>query len=432
MRAEFAGRTAHPSWRARVQFADWDRPAVNGNSFGLFVCVHADDARPDVRGIDLLDGGYPVGRLARLHESREVLASLCPGDEDRAVFGHLCIDRLVLRDAGEIAVVATDAHGRRHHLGDIGFSGNRAADCVEPQDLGLAPILVTSMGRSGSTVLANALGLHPAVMSVGGYPFEYRFFSWCLHAAHVASAPANHGTSMGGDAFETRHDFELGFNPFNHRDYDRLAGHDRLREFYEGAFAGDAVRFFLLQARTALAIHAREKPAARAFVEKMGGTPLANLAANTCSNLQEIVLLREFRDMVGSMIAFDAKRGTTGFYSPRGRKEADAWLVELAFRQAHLAHRARLRGKLLVAYEDLVRDPRACMARIAPALGLGGDVAAIESMLGAFGENAYTGQHSTMAQRKGLDLEAIFSAGAIAAAEAMIEAAEPPAVPAWP
>ena len=310
------------------------------------------------------------------------------------------------------------AAGVRHALGEIRYSGNEIAT-IGKQDLGLSPILVTSLGRSGSTVLAHALGLHPEVAAVGGYPFEYRFFSYCLHAAYVLTSPAGHAHSMGGDAFENRHPFSIGFNPFNHRDYDRVLGHDALRDWYEGPHAAATARFFMGQAREALAIAARGKPGATAFVEKMGGSLLANVAHNLCAGTREIVLLRSFWDVARSMIAFDAKRGTTGFFPAANRGEADAWLRDLADQQRHLERRAQLPGMAAISYEALMGDPQATLAELAAALGLDAGTAAVAAMCEATGASNYSASHSTRAEQGRIDFEAIFSPGAIAAAREM-------------
>ncbi len=418
--------------RAGAQFADWEREAINGNSLGIFLWAGADHGKPGLQEFFLRDGAQCIGRVSPLRDTPEVLASLCPGYEGRALFGHICLNRLVLREEGSISVLATDAAGDRHHVGSIEFSGNRIEDCIpEKADLGIRPILVSSLGRSGSTVLANSLGLHPGVANLGGYPFEYRHFSYCLHATYVLTSPANHAYSMGGDAFENRNHFNIGFNPFNHRDYDHLLGDDRLRSFFEAELPRVTARFFMDQARFAIARGTAGKPGAVAFVEKMGGTHLSNLAANVCAGVREIVLVRDFWDMAASMIAFDAKRGTTGFFAATSKADADAWLVALAFQHGHLANRSRLPGILSVSYEDLVRDPKASMAGLMEALGIATDAAALAAMMPAFGENPYSALHATGAREK-IRFEATFSDDALGAVGRTLETNGRSVVPAAP
>lgn len=261
--------------------------------------------------------------------------------------------------------------------------------------------------------MANSLGQHPEVAQIGDYPFEYRFFSYCLDATYVLTSPANHDFSMGGDAFETRESFKIGFNPFNHREYDRLIGNDDLRTFYEGKFARETARFLMARASDAIALAAANKQRAVAFVEKMAGVHLANLAENLCAGVREIVLVREFWSMVLSMIAFDRKRGTASFFSG----DPDWWLLSMAFQYSFLLQRSRLDGKILVDYDELMLDPRARLTRLARELGLSAADEALEAMLVPFAaNNKYREAHSTDTLPK-QEYRLLFSDAAIEAVE---------------
>ncbi|APV50833.1 hypothetical protein BWI17_14735 [Betaproteobacteria bacterium GR16-43] len=403
-----------------VQFSDWDRAALNGNSLGLFAWVSAGGTAAVPREIVLRDGASVLARLSPLYDTAEIVAKLAPGATGRTRFAHACVNRLALREQGAIAVEVVDEAGVRALVGRLVYAGNDLRDIIPPIVLDLAPVLVTSLGRSGSTILSQALGAHPALCTVGGYPFEYRFFSYCLHAALVLTSPAGHAHSMGGDSFEDRHPSDVGFNPFNHRDYDRALGHDGLREFYEGAFARDAARFLVGQAGAAVTLAAAGKPGATGFVEKMSGFALANFAHNACAGTREIVLTRGFEDLVRSMLAFDRQRGTTNFFDADSPEAADAWLMEMAYRQAHLAGRAREAGLVHVAYEELVGDPRARLTRLAKELEIDANPAAVEAMCAPFDGSAFSEAHSTAASKADLDLEAMFSKSARERAAAFV------------
>jgi hypothetical protein len=306
-----------------------------------------------------------IGRISTFYTQDQTLEMLCPGKERNAVFSHICINRLILPCDGQIAVIVLDDSGIEHHLGLITFAGNETDDARSKISTGLRPILITSLGRSGSTVLANSLGLHPEVAQIGYYPFEYRFFSYCLQATYVLTSPANHDFSMGGDAFESREHFKIGFNPFNHRGYDRLIGDDRLRNFYENEFAQDTARFFISSAQKAILLAASKKPNAKAFVEKMAGNHLANLAESLCSEVNEIVLVRDFWSMTRSMISFDAKRGTNSFFSG----DPDLWLGGMALQYSSHIQSSKLDGKIVVKYGELTSNPQARLTKLAQELG---------------------------------------------------------------
>ena len=96
-----------------------------------------------------------------------------------------------------------------------------------------------------------------------------------------------------------------------------------------------------------------------------------SLAAELYPNGRELFLVRDFRDMVCSMLAFNEKRGVSGF----GRAEADSDMefVETLGGQATSLARAweRRRDRAhLVRYEDLVLDPERALAGLLDHVGV--------------------------------------------------------------
>lgn len=416
MQLDFRELPTHPNLKLGIRFADWDRKSVNGNSVGMFLWVSSSKGRPACQELLLRDGDHCIAKVSTFHDTQSVLSDLCPDKSDSSVFIHLCINRLILRREGSISVLVTDELGMRHHLGTIEFRENTFNESEKPTiRIGARPILISSLGRSGSTVLANSIGLHPEVCLIGGYPFEYRFFSYCLHATYILTSPANHESSMPPGAFEKINIFNTGFNPFNIRVWDRLFENDDLRNFYETKFTHDTAAHFMHQANTAIEKITSRKKTATSFVEKAVGTNLSNLAENIFPNLKEIVLIRNFWDMALSMIAFDAKRGTKSFYS----ENPDDWLIARAYQHCNLTIRSRIEGKILVVYEDLIKNPKLCLTELAGKLNLKQDAESINAMLEAFKESSYLSKHKT-SQDKKLEIRKWFSEEAVQAAEMLL------------
>jgi hypothetical protein len=84
-----------------------------------------------------------------------------------------------------------------------------------------------------------------------------------------------------------------------------------------------------------------------------------------CADGREIFLVRDFRDVIASMLAFNAKRGYAAF----GREHVDddeqfvRWQAGIAAALA-AGWRERRDGALLVRYEELVADVPAGLARM--------------------------------------------------------------------
>ena len=420
MRFKFRQLPSHPDFQIGIQFADWERQAVNGNSFGMFIWVSSAKGRPDCQELLLRDGDHCIARKSTFSTNKSVLTVLCPDKVDSSIFVHLCLNRLILRNEGNISVLVTDEFGKRHHLGTIEFRENFFSELEKPTiDLKPRPILISSLGRSGSTVLANSIGLHPEVSLIGGYPFEYRFFSYCLHATYVLTSPGNQDFSMGPDSFEKVNLFNTGFNPYNCREFDRQLENNELRNFYETSFCHDTIEYFMLQAKAAIEKATSGKSTAIAFIEKSAGTNLCNLAENIFPNLREIVLIRDFWDMALSMIAFDLKRGTKSFYA----ESPDEWLIARAFQHGNLRIRSRIAGKIPVMYEDMIKNPKSCLFDLTGKLGLRQDTESINKMLEPFNNPEYLKRHQTSIKKK-TEIKKWFSKEAIKATELLLSDCE--------
>ena len=108
------------------------------------------------------------------------------------------------------------------------------------------------------------------------------------------------------------------------------------------------------------------------FAEK-SNLRVSSVAAELYPNGRELFLVRDFRDMVCSVLAFNEKRGVTGF----GRAEASSdmeYVERLGGWAASLmrAWERRRERAHLVRYEDLVLDPErsACRPARPPRRGL--------------------------------------------------------------
>jgi hypothetical protein len=103
---------------------------------------------------------------------------------------------------------------------------------------------------------------------------------------------------------------------------------------------------------------------------------------------REVFLVRDFRDMVASIFAFNEKRGFEGFGRHRSASDVDYVTDRVAESAAELvrAWRARGEGAFLLRYEDVITRPAAAIEGLLDYLGLdsGADaVAAMEATLAA-------------------------------------------------
>ena len=95
---EFVGSEAeNPAGiKLGVRFGDYDRAISGGNSICFFLFVYSSKGKPEISEMRLRVGADLVSRTSALLSYRDALSSLCPGYEDRAVYAHLCINKLLL------------------------------------------------------------------------------------------------------------------------------------------------------------------------------------------------------------------------------------------------------------------------------------------------------------------------------------------------
>ena len=107
------------------------------------------------------------------------------------------------------------------------------------------------------------------------------------------------------------------------------------------------------------------------FAEKQFPDDYSRLYRELYPGARELFLVRDFRDMVASMIAYNARRGFGDFGRETAGSDA-AWLAHLRQGVVALRDAWRERGEpgSLVRYEALVRDPATAVPRLLAGLGL--------------------------------------------------------------
>ncbi len=136
------------------------------------------------------------------------------------------------------------------------------------------------------------------------------------------------------------------------------------------------------------------RPGATRFVEKLGPRTGAFLR-ELYPRAREIVLVRDFRDMVASVFAFNRKRGFPGFGRARTADDVEYVTTIVADSVEMLAEawRARSGDAFLLRYEDLVQAPDETVRSLLEHLELAAAPGTIEAMLAAL-ERARVGRTS--------------------------------------
>lgn len=294
----------------------------------------------------------------------------------------LLVDTLILHRSFEFGLRVFLADDTVVNIASVG--GERRALNTEYSPR-LQPLIVNSFGRTGTTLLMRMLAAHPQVIVFDRPPYEIRGSKYWLHALRVLGSPTDAQSQIGAAMQFHEDPRAAGGNPFYSSEF---AAAPEVEAWSGSTYLEDLVAFchrsidewYLATAA------AQNQPAAPLvfFAEKHFPDLFPRLLRDLYPGAREVFLVRDFRDMVASMLAYNAKKGSGDF--GRDRVESDeAWLEYLRqnFTVLHSAWRDRGEPGSLIRYEDLVRDPDSVLTGLLSRLGLDASPATVAALLAA-------------------------------------------------
>lgn len=257
----------------------------------------------------------------------------------------------------EVRVVSQD--GRRDAIAEIGGTQQLTSAFTAS----MQPIMVSSPGRSGSTLLMRMLAEHPDIIVEGRYPYETYVCSYWMHFIRVLATPMDNSP---GESHEFWSDLKrlppfpyffldpaTGPVPPEQATLDRWYGTDQIEEFARVAQA--TVESFYREYASA-----RDRTTPAFFAEKaVPGGHCRWIMQQLYPRAREIFLVREPRDTLASVLAFHARHGVAGGFGAQsvGTDEQLVALVRESLLSLIQLWKCRTQYGTLVRYEDLVRSP---------------------------------------------------------------------------
>lgn len=226
------------------------------------------------------------------------------------------------------------------------------------------PVILTSTGRTATTVLMNEFARHPAMVVADRYPYETKQIAYYSAAFRTLVADADRERSTHPDTMlapETRH--FIGSNPYNDPGLFSMARPEKLlQDHYELTVPSACAGMFgdLIGKFYATLAASQGKPTAAIFCEKGDIDEAARRGARLFfGTVREIVLIRDPRDLLCSAMAF-------------WNFAAEEALTVLRSGLARLARIIRQAGAdtLVIRYEDLLLDPVGSRRALADFIGL--------------------------------------------------------------
>jgi hypothetical protein len=295
----------------------------------------------------------------------------------------------------------------------------------------IQPLIVNSLGRSGSTWLMYLLSKHPNIVVDGQYPFESQASKYWLYTLlkFVAESPNYLNVTASTDEFfnivmqwacaNFYSRVAISEQWFGHTHIEQLATfcqqsidsfytqiavrHGCLMNLDDGHYSKRiTVRNWINGLIQKLLHRTTTASASLYFAEKFGPGYSARIFYELYPNAKEIFLVRDFRDMLCSSLSFNKKLGTDGFGLSANQPEDDMVRVTQFRAQCLLATWQRRSPQAhLVRYEDLVLNPIPTLQAVFNYLNLEHNPTMIESFLEkSLEDNATLRDHQTATHPK--------------------------------
>jgi Sulfotransferase family len=344
--------------------------------------------RSQAREVQLWDRDILL-RTIPVNVARPDVVAVHAGAPERTGFSSL-VGTLGLEPDFKLELRAVLEDGTVAELGVI--CGSRQA--IASAQTRMSPVLVTSLGRTGTTLLMGLLSAHPAIVGERTYPYEIFPARYWLHLLRVLGEPADHAESSHPSTFAS--DLRrIGHNPFHTVS---ATNHSELADHLGRSYVERLARFCQesIDEFYAAVAAADRKRDAQFFVEKFQPDHLPRLAWELYPRAKEIILVRDFRDLICSVFAFNGKRQTAEFGRDQVASDEDyvryiGWGAERLVN----AWKSRCTISELVRYEDLATRPAETLKRLLTYLELDPEPETIDEMVRAAFDHPAVDSHRT-------------------------------------
>lgn len=376
---------ARPSATARI---DTPRPEFEIGGYTLDISGSVTVAGERLKALDIVHRHRRVGRAIVNGRQKQAGEPLPTAVAEPSTFS-IRLGTLALPRAFEIGLEATIAGGARFEAATIRGTRDGVQSGYSPR---LQPLIVNTLGRSGSTWIVSLLAAHQQVGAFKPHAHDARLAAYWMSVLQSLSQPSSYLAPFAPQDMSSRDWWlrgavmPLGSPPLEAWLSDRLPGslaamcQEQLDAFYLATTEVDASR----------------DPAY--FVEKfVPRQPAVDLLRELYPGAREIILVRDFRDILCSIVAFNRKRGYQAFGRDRVGSDAEYVRVNLSNSAESLLERWRENRDTahLVRYEDLIRNPSDGLRGMLGYLDLASNAETIDAMLSNASARASAGHRTT-------------------------------------
>lgn len=362
-------------WGAHL---DQPKPETTRDAFSLGIRGWVISRGPKAVSVEYLHAGDILGSVP-ICDDRADLVVAFPNAKDALKSGfHASFSTVKLPPEADIFVQAVLEDQTRVPIAVVSIKREPVSTSYAPK---LQPVLISTLGRTGSTWVVRVLGEHPQMVAYRPFQCETRISGYWLGILRTIAEPCSYYQAMNGELY----------------DETWWLGTKRSRQAPEELPDANITRWFARDTVQKMAAFAMErmdsfytevaqmqgKSEAAFFVEKCWPESyVPQVLSEVYPGGKEIILVRDFRDMACSIFSFNKKRGIVSF----GRQFAESdmqFIKQLRESAVRTLEHWRSRGKAahMLRYEDLILRPEATLREVFGYLGLAADDETIAATL---------------------------------------------------
>jgi hypothetical protein len=226
------------------------------------------------------------------------------------------------------------------------------------------PILISALGRSGTSLLMSRLAVHSDITIAGSFPYETKMLSYFSLALRTLISEGDREQSTNPDTMSSEEErFHIGFNPFNHPEFSTALGgqpeHEQFFHQYLPMALGERFRDVILEYYEFVRV-ANKKLKVRYFAEKVNLDITSRTAPRFMFGMvKEILLIRDPRDVLCSAVDYWGVPVEQAIETIANASETVAGICD-----------ENRKDTMLVRYEDLVMREEETLQAIATFLDL--------------------------------------------------------------